>query len=1214
MRVRDARLTAPQREVEITEISGGRRVFGRELRTWILGLSPQDVVLLTRHLLIAEAGRLGLPSGAVSMPGEIYSPDGGVDGHTDLGEHPAPPFPAGPVTWQVKATTRFSVTHELAKPDVIADIEAGRDYVIVCSQPFRGATLTRRAGDLVRGVAAISADRRGILLGVDDLERMIRTHPTVPALLNGPAPLGISIDMLASPLDVYLYRFVADERRQAIVEAIRTFARGDSPQRVHLHIFGDSGVGKSRAVYEALAVEDLRHRSAWWLNYSEEAQRALRAFAATGEASAIVVVDETSPAQVEALQSAAALSRGRLRLITIGDRQSRAAQGDASSLDVLPLSEGSIRPLVSRVGGLTDEEAGYVAGLSEGYPKLAVLLAQALRSTRTRGRLIELIRGRQVAQLLEEMIADPPTRDHLAHLSLVHRLGFEAELAPEAVQFCGAFELPYHAFCTSVGNETNRFVATAGRYRRVSPRALALWLAQGLIDARGDHVVESVGRLPEPLQASFRAQLQELGGTESFDLAIEELVARRVSQVRGLADLMTADADLLNSVAFAAPGIAMAQLGSLVRSAPDDVLLALGPGQRGAIVGALEHLLWFADTYQPAAEALLALACNETESWANNATGVLAGSFQVHLGGTEVPLPARFEWLREHLADFGERSATVATRAVASSLQPSETRVGGWRGARLQPVEWQPSGPDEVRELHRAAYALLLDIAAQFPDLRDAVADVMARGLWVLMRSGGLPTFVGSVGEVDWPAAARAKLVARVRQEMGFNEALSAQDRDALATVASELEGASSRSRLETILATELWNLAPVRRPAAVPAPITEMAHELATIDSEALVERVTAVLNPISSTLFALFAELGEQRPDASELAHDRRLPDVARVALIGGLSRRDPSRSRAVVEVWAGDILDARLVPWAVSAMPPTPGLLPLAISVAERGHAPLSDLNRFQYGRWADALPVGELRALAELYLRFEPHQLDLEAILGVLTDWLEANRHEAPQLADVGRRLLAVSAEVGGRGMLTLQRNQLADLLELPVDVRLAITLRAIERCVHADDEDVGALSRLAVREPDVVATAVVDFVAAPDPSRIMLEREHLLSVIARAAGTQCVLRLVLALDPPGQLRALRHVDFTQPDLDPIAVGVLEANVGNAEFIRHFTASFLFPGEVVLGPYSNRLQERLTQAQRLAAEHPSASVRAWAPTAARALEQMLPDERQREAERD
>jgi hypothetical protein len=1188
-------------------------VFGPELRTWLLSLESTRVVGLIRALLLAEAGRCDAPAGSVSMPGNVYRPDGGVDGHSDLPVIALPPFPVGRWSWQVKATEDIDLTTELHKPAVLEDLADGRDYLVIASREWTAGIRRERATALAEAVAGIAPGRTGMLMSVEDIERMLLIYPAVPSQFGGPAPLGLSLERWAGTLETNLYPFVSDARRTQLVESIRSFAT-ETMSSAHLHVFGDSGVGKSRAVFEALNGPTIVERVVAHLEYSDDARRAVLAAAQSETAHVIIVVDEVESYQVEQLANAASIAGSRIRLITIGDRFNRHGHGDAANIEVVPLEEGIVTSLVERVTGLSEEDARLVAGLTEGFPKLAILLAEAVAASADRLSITALLRSRKINELLHRMIVDEDTRRDLAYLALVSRIGFEADLAVETSQLCQAFELDRIHFRATVDEETNRFVATAGRYRRVSPGALAMWLAQELIRSAPDAFVRHVTALPSPLFEAFSTQLQMLGGDQPFDAVIEEVVARRARTFRSLTQLSRSDASFLKAVAFASPEVAAPVIRSAVLSTPLEEVRTFADDRRRAFVWALQHLLWFKTTFEDAATSLLALAVAENETWANNATGILADAFQVMLGGTEVPLPQRLSWLEAHTEDFGQDSQRLAVQIASAALRAHESRGGGWQGARLQPIEWRPETTEEAIALHVRALEFLVAMARLNPHLSDLVAGVLSDALWLMLRVGEVDAFVAAGRAVQWSTQARSNLAAKLVKHLRIDDQLDVATRAKLEGLVEHLHGSSPLTRLESLLAVEVWDLE--RGTAGADSPdLVAVADQIATEGPQELTETVLAVPERKASTTLALFQVLGQRHPELAVLAGSEQLPAEARVGYVAGLAASAWPAAETVIEKWLGIDDDRRFLPWLVAMLPASPRLAEVAVVAVTSGSAPLSELNRLRYGRWSSPLPVTSIALIVDAYIADSPTGSDLECAIGLMDSWLDDHPDSAAELLKPGTRLMELAAAAtASDAMLEFSRNRIADRLKISVEARLPATMEAIKASGRVEGHDLVALANMAHREPEVVVPAVLGYVLEPDFRRMSLESAHLVSVMSNAAGLEIVIDYVLGRPREDQIRALRHLDLSGPQLDPVMVALLERWGDDGDFFSQAVARFIFPGEVVRGPYSQRLQERRKQAAEIATSHPSPAVRHWAQETVRALDEFIEGQLQREAERD
>src|SRR5207302_4903409 len=130
---------------------------------------------------------------------------------------------------------------------------------------------------------------------------------------------------------------------------------------VHLHIFGRPGVGKTRFALQACLA------AAWrsWVLYVPQWADAdvtglLAAASRAGAGRLVLVVDEVPPYQVKTLASHAFAARDRLRVISIGHRES--PDNDVfAQLEVEALDDATMMKLVEAAHPtMPPEHARYV--------------------------------------------------------------------------------------------------------------------------------------------------------------------------------------------------------------------------------------------------------------------------------------------------------------------------------------------------------------------------------------------------------------------------------------------------------------------------------------------------------------------------------------------------------------------------------------------------------------------------------------------------------------------------------------------------------------------------------------------------------------------------------------------------------------------------------------------------------------------------------------
>src|SRR5438105_3237462 len=159
--------------------------------------------------------------------------------------------------------------------------------------------------------------RKATVLTVPDLIRMVEHTPAVVHRHGGPLFFGYTVEEWGRSLHVEEYPFVFDPARVDVTAGLRAFALGTEPYASR-HVLGDTGVGKSRVVFEALDIAGLREVTAVVNDVSTFDHTTVRAAMSQPYARMVLVVDDVTGAQLESLRTLAAATAGRLRLITTG--------------------------------------------------------------------------------------------------------------------------------------------------------------------------------------------------------------------------------------------------------------------------------------------------------------------------------------------------------------------------------------------------------------------------------------------------------------------------------------------------------------------------------------------------------------------------------------------------------------------------------------------------------------------------------------------------------------------------------------------------------------------------------------------------------------------------------------------------------------------------------------------------------------------------------
>lgn len=1165
------------------------------MRDWIVGLDDRPTVDLMRELLIAEAGRRGAELETVQMTGAIHVGDGGVDGHTDLPESPGSPFPSGPWCWQVKSgAVTPSISAVLNKHGVLQDLEAGRDFILVWSRDPAGGSVELRKR-LKEGVTKLASQREGRLYTAEDIERLARCHPAVVQRMGGPQVLGLTWDQWRAQ---FALDFVPDDPRLLQMAAIKAFATSTGASS-HLRIFGDSGAGKSRLALEALGSPELRGRVVVAQTFHAVEYPALHELISTDDASVILVVDDCTEAEAEELERLTSSANGRIRLITIGEWRFRNARPGLGDLDVRPL-DGSVFPeLLRGFPGIDEDASRRIADATQGYPRLAVEVARAVADEGLIN-LAGLLSQQRVSALLERMVPVEADRKLLARLALFDRVGHDDELAHEAKEVCEVFELDHRSYRRVVEQENGRFVSRAGRYRQVTPRALAAWLFRQAMIEEGDAAVERLAALSPGLFDSFRAQVELIGAEPTVQPILKELLVMRTESFRGAADIDPATARLMHASAFSIPEESASLIAGLVQAnTAEELSTDLTGESRRSLVLALEYLLWFKATFDLAADSLLALARAENESWANNATGTLVSAFQVNLGGTEVAFRNRLEWLIQSIRLEVPRDAEIALSCMAAALDYHDRRSSGGGTFRSEPTEWRPSSVVEDTAARLGAWDAVIKIS-RLTSTQTHAAQTLAAALRPLLGMGHGDYILTSLRQ-PWNVESRSLLFVALSRAIRYDaESLDTETSDALHALRIEIAGPGLADQGALLLATEYWELAHEADDLRdTPEPIRRFAHDLLTADDPLALITGLLVSDPPSvkgSTAFHVCRLLGE-------LDVDGRLEAIADDPLVTVDGRIGYFRGRSD----AGDVefVNARLAEWpedptmrphiaaAVSVAPPSDERLMIAIESSDD----FRTFGVFATGRWVQS--VGPV-AFGKLISRFQAEPLmprDHETLLMIIDTWLGANELADEDLHEKLVQALerAYGAEVDGLSSLVYQRNKIADRLELAPEVRLELTLNALRTGFVFDSthRDIQSLVHITCEDPERFVPRIVDFLLEP-LSSFRLSHVNVLSLISTGCQATSVLFKELSRrSGTDRRKLLSQISFEGTEPDALFVALLEAHQDDPDFARAAAGEFPYPRGGWTGEMSQMLEGRARTLEKWLAETSSEALGAWAP---------------------
>ncbi|MFF5227984.1 hypothetical protein [Dactylosporangium sp. NPDC000521] len=1148
--------------------------------THVRELDEARAVQLARSIIQAEASRLRLGVGNFSMSGRVKAKDQGVDGRTYFPTDSKTILPIGPQVWQVKSGKSVPSASKEIKPANIGLIEAiknGHDYVLFWTNDPSDTSRKSVQDDFLSAVQGIRPDAKVTFIFGDEIQRLFNANRALLALIPE-FPLGGLIDITTwRRSQGFHIDYQPDEEREKHTLAIRAHVQSELASESTLNLYGDTGVGKSRLVLEALSEPGISERALVAITPDVLNSSLITAIVSNPESSLILVLDDCGAADRAKIKSLVDLAEGRIRLITIGPRYSRMqSASDSRFLEVRPLEAGASKAIALSVG-LSETNAEFVARYTEGYPKLAYVLADSIAHAAPGAHLLERMRTESVGGILSSMLNNNNDVELLGGLAMFDRLGFDGEYAIETQQACSVLGISEEQFRNVVDRETGRFVSTAGRFRQISPRLLAVWLAAHYIDGNPRALTVALQGLSETLRDRMLSQMKSFTGDRIVGRALELALGSSPFITGALADVDEGSARLIHVAAIVNPGSAMKAIETAFASHTADELVVLQGRARRGVVEALEVLLWSEETFERAATSLLELAIAENETWSNNATGVLKSLFQVYLGGTTVSYSQRIAWCRNALLRF-PAAAKLIIEGLAEGL--------GWNEMRTQTdfalgnalLEWRPKTIGEEISARREAWGLLFETASKGSNLED-VAAALAKGLRTAAARGLTEDILSTLPQIAWPSKSRVLLAQAIEHLLEYDsppEDIAIRFSD----LHGKIVGTSIAEKIALVLNKDPWELyedAATAEPSALLVEVVDAIADSAAEDAIAVARQAEDSNAQTATLVFDLVARKGTSEALLTILEAATPTLDGATLGTFAGMARANGAEWAVQrLRQWLSQPL-ARLIPRAAHMLSASPELATIVLDAVRSEAVSAADLGRFLYGAWARELPAAQLSEIASL-LAAEGDAVQVEHALGIISQWLDAHEEQEvdPQVVQTARAILMGTSQFGGRerSRSALYRERILSRLGLSASDDVEIVVELLSNLESfPSDHDLRLLDNILVKDSPKAVQALMQLIVPGDGpaglNAFWLDRANLLSRMATQAPAE-VLSAIRNLDQSRWRELPAHVDFSGEPNDLIRLLVLESTdevVGARAAFR-----FIYPENFWTGPESTYLQGR------------------------------------------
>jgi hypothetical protein len=852
-------------------------------------------------LIRAEMYLSSTPEGVYALTSRSNLADGGVDGEVKrpidnarsswLREHPT--------SWQF--TARHGNAATLAK--LLEDLDKDKKYAVALIKKgyawracIRGnltpEKLTEWERDLTNAARAHNPDAPAVCV------LTARRLADWASMFPGVAPEHLGLTLPGGVLHFSTWEANATADTPTFVDVpswadVRSSINrhvdfGTQPVETVLDVRGESGVGKTRLVFETLRGIKGAGLLAVYAPGETDALGVATYLANAAHTSAILVADECGPQASRSLAELLRGSKARVRVVSIIGPEPQRLRTRTDSLvqqmptDILEKVLEKNFPQVSK----PDQRA--IASQTQGFVRLASYMCRLALA----GRGVNLDEAlAHLDQHMPHYVGPGSPSDTLHALSLLKKVGFKDDMRPELVSLCSLAGGLNPDDISSAGKhlrDSCGFVGVAGRYMYVTPPIVARWAFEAAWRRwAADDVAGFLKKVPPGLLQGFLDQVSDVGNAT----AQEEVSRFFEDWASALSPLDLAKieiTDLLEALTETRPATYLPRLRKIMESASDGELASIvAEGQSGRW-GPRLHLMWLArhlaafnESFDDAEVILFRLAVSEPKgNWRYNAGETWVHLFRMRLSGTEKPYVQRLALLKQRLFADDPRESALALRALKEAIGNALAdfitgdSLPEFVGGRQTPREWRADSQEEGVRLMHELLGLLRDVATSTrPDIAEPAADMLVGMTETLLDEQELEflkddTIRGVFTKARLPKVLQDVEVFLVRQEryVGQERRLPEAYLSDVRAWKAGLTPDDLHSRVVATTGRDAYFYTRAFRTTTEPTELVELAKELYS-NPGAISNELAWLLSPDAKSAEALGVELGKLDAEASML-----------------------------------------------------------------------------------------------------------------------------------------------------------------------------------------------------------------------------------------------------------------------------------------------------------------------------------------------------------
>lgn len=723
-------------------------------------LNQFELTSIMNKLLLAEFSKYNLKQTGLVLSLDVLDADDGLDAYIKTKVPEGHPWlPEGISGWQFKAVRDFGpqdAVNEVLneeknnlQPLIREVLEKKGTYVLVVGKKDYNEKLVKRRVDAIKKVFSDYGfeDSKVEVFSSGTIVNLINQNPSVIAAIKKGRLSYKSIDEWYERYPTLRYPdYVPDEARIKIIEEIqeKILTSHQDTKTSIIRIVGLSGIGKTRLVFEALLDHRLKELVIFFESPEKMASDVLSEISMNSDISTILVIDECPPEKFNNLAKEAEGIGGRLTLIALDfDIDSPRAPGDLHfTLEKLE-PEAMKEIVLSQAPGLPDRIVDRIVEYSEGFPRIAVLLAE------TYSEEPDFFSPENLAKIGAETIYNKiiqgrkkdidPTKNLLMGISLFKRLGWDNEISEQGRLLCEWIGIPWQTARLLVRAEIERgIIVQRGDYIYVTPLPLANHLASVWWDSMDiNTVIEFYETLEaERMSDAFTERLPYL----QYSKNVVEFQKRFFLSFNYTALDSKTGSSIFLELTKIGPQYSIATLERIINPLTKEELLQFKTG-RSNILWSIQKILWWSEYHERAMKILLQLALAENQTYSNNAINIFKESFKPFLSGTSKPLWERVPLLENMIHSEDIDSTLLAIHsidyAISSLISSSRDTVGEDQGIRKLPEEWRPKNYEEFSKSIKLMLELIVSIRdSENEKIKSEVVQFYRNTARILLNNG----------------------------------------------------------------------------------------------------------------------------------------------------------------------------------------------------------------------------------------------------------------------------------------------------------------------------------------------------------------------------------------------------------------------------------------------------------------------------------------------